>query len=346
MRTKVVLGTGSFGFVEEVSLNGAPCAGKKMHDILMQSQDQDKTSLTKKLVSECQLMSKIKHPNIVQFFGLYFFENSKYPMIIMEKLNSNLDAVLTGGKRIPLTLKSIFMQDIAKGLNYLHSQLPPIIHRDLTARNVLLTSSMEAKLADLGNSRIVNPHGILSTLSQIPGTLVYMPPEAMRPNPNYDTSLDMFSFGHLILFIILQEFPWNILPYTYHDPSNPGKLIARTEAERRREYINQCVFTVGSRNPIIKLVNHCLSDNPEARPTAKQMLDKLVESEHAEEEVYSGIRKQLKFHAAEVMGIRENQHESSCSIEQTVVLPLNEQTLQQIKVSELVKKVMLQGRTN
>lgn len=298
-KTGTTLGMGSFGCVEEVTMNGAPCAGKKMHDVLMQSQNLNKKFLVKKMVEECRLMSQLKHPNIVQFFGLYFFENSPFPMIVMEKLNSNLDSVLTGHRSMPIALKNMLMQDITRGLNYLHAQLPPIIHRDITARNVLLTSSMTAKLGDLGSARIIQAHGISSTLSQMPGTLVYMPPEAFQIKPNYDASLDIFSFGHLVLFIILQVFPAELLPHTYSDPKNPGGLLARTEIERRKKYVDQCIDLLGKKSPIVTLIQSCLNNDPQKRPSATQILKILLERESAEQQIYGDIRKKLD-HTVEV----------------------------------------------
>lgn len=324
-RTGVTLGMGSFGCVEEVSMNGAPCAGKKLHDMLLYSQVPNKVSLVKKLVEECRIMSELKHPNIVQFFGLCFFDNSDYPTIVMEKLDSSLDAMLTSHSSIPMVLKTMLMQDIAKGLNYLHTQVPPIIHRDITARNVLVTSSMMAKLGDLGSARIIRSHGISSTLSRTPGTLVYMPPEANHPTPQYDAALDMFSFGHLALFIILQVFPGNLLPYTYPDPSNPDRLIARTEVERRKNYVDQCVTKLGNKSPVIYILSRCLSDVPQKRPTAAQILDMLMERKGAEELVYGGFREKMKFdfHTA---GMKLNS--STDSNDQ-----LSQQMLRQVKVS-------------
>ena len=80
-----------------------------------------------------------------------------------------------------------------------HAHDPQIIHRDLTAKNVLLTSSLVAKITDLGNSRIVTlqPGQLARTLSRLPGTLAYMPPEALSSSARYGPSLDIFSFGHL-----------------------------------------------------------------------------------------------------------------------------------------------------
>ena len=77
-----------------------------------------------------------------------------------------------------------------------------------TAKNVLLTSSLVAKITDLGNSRIVNiqPGQLAQTLSRNPGTGVYMPPEALTAAARYGPSLDIFSFGHLGIFVLLQVY--------------------------------------------------------------------------------------------------------------------------------------------
>jgi serine/threonine protein kinase len=76
----------------------------------------------------------------------------------------------------------------------------------MTAKNVLLTTFLVAKITDLGNSRIVNiqPGQLAQTLSRNPGTLVYMPPEALTAAAQYGPSLDIFSFGHLGVFVGLQ----------------------------------------------------------------------------------------------------------------------------------------------
>ncbi len=103
---------------------------------------------------------------------------------------------------LPLSLKRSVLEDVASGLLYLHSMHPPVIHRDLTSKNVLLTSSLVAKITDMGNSRIVSQ--MVRTFSKYPGTLVYMPPEAQDDRHRYGPSLDIFSFGHLALYIITQ----------------------------------------------------------------------------------------------------------------------------------------------
>ena len=155
---------------------------------------------------ECHLMYDLRHPNITQFLGLCFLPSCQLPVLVMERLDGSLNDLLETIPNIPLVLKRSILEDIAKGLFYLHKHNPQIIHRDLTAKNVLLTASFTAKITDFGNSRIVNqqPGQVAQIVSQLPGTLVYMPPEALTAASRYGPSLDVFSFGHLALFTLNQ----------------------------------------------------------------------------------------------------------------------------------------------
>ena len=151
-------------------------------------------------------MSDLRHPNITLFLGVCFLPDCQLPVLLMERLDGSLDSVLETVPNIPLVLKRSLLEDIARGLLYLHKHSPQIVHRDLTAKNVLVTSSFVAKITDFGNSRIVNlqPDQLARTYSQLPGTLVYMPPEAFSASSRYGPSLDVFSFGHLALFTLTQ----------------------------------------------------------------------------------------------------------------------------------------------
>ena len=162
--------------------------------------------MIQKYLLECQLMSSLRHPNITQFLGLCFLPGTQVPLLVMELLDTSLDDLLEHMPNLPLSLKRSVLEDIARGLVYLHERNPPVIHRDLTSKNVLLTSSIVAKITDMGNSRIVDmrPGQMARTLSALPGTLVYMPPEARDDRHRYGPSLDIFSFGHLALFTITQ----------------------------------------------------------------------------------------------------------------------------------------------
>ncbi len=151
-------------------------------------------------------MASLRHPNIAQFFGVCLLEESGAPLLVMEQLERNVADFLESTPKIPHSIKLSILIDTCSGLSYLHSQLSPIIHRDLNSNNVLLNSSLSAKIADMGNSRIVNfsENQKIQDMTRVPGTLVYMPPEAFFVSSSYGTSLDIFSFGHLALYILTQ----------------------------------------------------------------------------------------------------------------------------------------------
>ena len=187
-------------------MNGLICAGKKIHETLLDANNIGVQEITRKYVEECRLLSNLRHPNITQFLGVCFVPNFQLPVLLMEKLEGSLDDLLETVPKIPLILKQSMLEDVARGLLYLHKHNPLIVHRDLTAKNVLLTASLVAKITDFGNSRIVNlqPGQVAHTLSRLPGTLAYMPPEALSSTARYGPSIDVFSFGHLALFTMTQ----------------------------------------------------------------------------------------------------------------------------------------------
>jgi len=164
-----------------------------------------------KFFRECQLMAGLHHRNITQFIGVWFPEGSSVPAIVMEKLEMSLDDLLVGVTDVLFSLKLSILADVCRGLHYLHTHYPPVLHRDLTARNVLLTGRLVAKITDLGNSRILgvvsksNSSGTVdASMTRAPGTLVYMAPEATSEACFYGPALDIFSFGHLALYTITQ----------------------------------------------------------------------------------------------------------------------------------------------
>jgi len=95
------------------------------------------------------------------------------PVLVMERMDSSLDELLEGAPGLPLALKRSLLVDVVHGLLYLHTHDPPIVHRDLTSRNVLLTSSLVAKISDLGNARLMQ--GQVARITHMPGCMVYMP---------------------------------------------------------------------------------------------------------------------------------------------------------------------------
>ena len=143
------------------------CAAKRLHETLIDVENEGADVMVRKYLQECQLMSSLHHPNITQFLGLCFLPGTQLPLLVMELLATSLHDHLEDEPNLPLSRKWSVLADIASGLLYLHERPSPVIHRDLTAKNVLLTSSLVAKITDMGNSRIIDmrPGQMARTLS-------------------------------------------------------------------------------------------------------------------------------------------------------------------------------------
>ena len=231
-------------------------------------------------VEECKLMSQLRHPHIVQFLGVAYLPGSPIPVLLMEKLQTSLDNLLETSPNIPLDVKVHLLTGTAQGVVYLHSHTPPIAHRDLTARNILIDSGLTAKIADLGVARMVNiqPGQLAATMTAGPGNNLYMPPEAVHEEgaTRYNTAIDIFSFGVVSLFTLTQTFPKDLKPANYFDHSTK-RLVARTEIERREIYVHQMKTCLGETHSLVQLTLDCLQYLPEDRPSARAVLRRLEE---------------------------------------------------------------------
>ena len=279
-----IVGGGAYGTVYEVVMNGTPCIAKTIHDILIGQRGNfpvgrdEVKSIREKFRRECSLLSKLKHPNIVQFLGVY--DDKGDDVLVMEYMPMDLAKCLDTWKEqnyiIPLPIKLSILQDVTNGLRHLHSLAPPIIHRDLTAANILLTSDMRAKIADLGVSKVFDLKEMLKVnhMTKAPGTPAYMPPEALVPEPKYDVKLDIFSFGVLTLYIANQEFP-DTDEMSLTEDAVRQKIVQIT---KRQHWIDK----MGEDHPLCPILVQCLQDLPEARPTTRKLWEVInsLGSEH------------------------------------------------------------------
>ena len=306
------IGSGSYGSVEEVAIPGAVCAAKKIHDFFQDPKQMPREGIDKaatEFVRECQLMSTLRHPHIVQFLGVCFLTGSPMPALVMEKLATSLHDILDPEPApatkpfIPVCLKRSILHDVARGLSFLHSHSPPIIHRDLSARNVLLNEGMVAKIADLGMARIV-PSLRVSTMTKAPGASIYMPPEALEDESRYDVTIDIFSIGVLAIFTLSQMFPKPQAP-TYVDDS--GRIIGRSELERCGNYMREVKGQFREGHPLVQMIQRCLKNRMRERPTIQQVMGWL---EEARAEVEDGEYDLNKLSLAQLLQSRNQENRS------------------------------------
>ena len=262
------LGHGSYATVLELEYMGLKCAGKKIHELLLRQGGASYT--VRRFEEECRLLSQVRHPNLVQFLGVHFQQGVSAPILIMEFLPINLTSCIDRYSLLPKEISYSILHDVALGLCYLHRQTPPIIHRDLSSNNVLLTPNMTAKISDLGVARILNLTPLqVSRMTETPGTPAYMPPEVMIANPEYDTSIDEFSYGILMIHMFSGRWPE---PQVGQTRIENEQLVPVTEAERREVFLQ----AIGNDHPLMDLILRCINNDPRRRAHASEIVERMT----------------------------------------------------------------------
>ena len=272
-RTGVDLGKGSYGKVFEVDYSGKLSAAKEIHSLLLELATGERAVKIKDdFLRECHLWSTLRHPNVVKFLGIYYpsSDESGLPIMLLEKMNDSVTSLIEKYDNIPLLVKLSILHDVSLGLRYLHDHNPVVIHQDLSPNNILLTSSLEAKITDLGVAKVMTTTGGTKILTNYPGTSVFMPPEALDDKPVYGPPLDVFSFGGVILYVTSRHWP-TPKSWSQIDPKT-NRRIFLSEVERRQQYIDMMSGGDGDLKP---LVMSCLNDVSKFRPTVTNISEKL-----------------------------------------------------------------------
>ena len=188
---------GSFGVIFEANWRGTKIAVKKLP-----------ASMTDKLKNEffqeATLMRSLRHPNILQYLGIS--QTGKEVCICMEFMpRGSLYRILhhANSSFSRSKIKAVCL-DTARGMNYLHQQKPPIIHRDLKTHNLLVDRHWQVKVCDFGLSRITSQNQTMTAC----GTPSWTAPEVLR-NERYTTKADIYGFGIVVweMFARADPFP-------------------------------------------------------------------------------------------------------------------------------------------
>jgi len=183
----------------------------------------------------------------------------------MEKMSYSLRQLVEKYSNLPLNVKLNILNEVCLGLRYLHTRNPPIVHRDLTPNNILLSSFLEAKISDLGVAKALQATAT-QTMTIAPGTTDFMPPESLADHPMYGLPLDMFSYGGVILFTVTEMWP-KPTSWVQFDPET-GNRSVHTEVQRRQQYLQKMT---GNATDLKPLVISCLDDNPKLRPSVTEV---------------------------------------------------------------------------
>jgi serine/threonine protein kinase len=225
---------------------------------------------------ELYIMSKIKAPNIVHFFGATL--EPKLCIVMELCVNGSLYNYLSKSKH-ELTWDNVlkWINETARGINTLHSWKPPIVHRDLKTFNLLLDENLNIKVCDFGLSRYMDQGDEISvdtTLQKLRGTYAYTAPEmyCLKNDvpKSYTPKSDVYSLG-----IIVWEIVTCIITGELQRPYGEFPDI---------KYDYQIIFNVAQKSlrPTIppmchkkmkQLIEHCWAQEPVNRPTAFEVID-------------------------------------------------------------------------
>ena len=236
-----ILGTGGWGYVKEATYRGRRVAAKYLHEAIVSPHNQELFAKEMKISARC------RHQNLVEFIGAI----PDYPaIIVIELMDCTLRFALANRRATPNHIHPISI-DVAQGLLYLHNVQPhPLIHRDVSASNVLLKAAGNgwiAKLSDLGSAQFVN---LAKTTA--PGCPLYSAPEVQQRDSAFQQTakIDVYSYGVLLIELLTREMP-------------TGSIEA-------------LVRSVQSRWPrFVPLIISCTATNPNQRPSMRQVIDYL-----------------------------------------------------------------------
>ena len=259
------LGSGAYGAVYHAHCDQLPCAAKVMHKALAAPGNQGLDIAFEKFKSEIEILSAIRHPNIVQYLTTTKEPGTGSPVLLMEMCDENLTSYLEKSEP-PYHEQLSICIDISLALAHLH--LNSLLHRDLTSNNILLSRGT-AKITDFGMSKLAE----FQPTTLCPGNPVYMPPEALNEPPSYTDKLDVFSFGVLMVQIMTQKFPdpskrFRVDPSLFSDQQ---VLVQVPEIERRKKHLD----LIEMPHPLKPVAKKCLADKQEWRPSSQELREQL-----------------------------------------------------------------------
>ena len=208
--TPIGRGGNSIVFKGIISETGEPVAIKVPHrDVIV-----DETVI-KRISQEANL--RFDHPNIIRIIDLFHDRGKNIYHLVSEyqeglTLDQYIKEAKSKNELLPFTFVRKVILDIALALEFLHSQSPIIIHRDVKSSNIIITKDGNAKLMDLGIAKIHDLNNIdITRPGAILGTYHFIPPEQIKPSQYGPITIqsDLYSLGITMYEALTKKFPYN-----------------------------------------------------------------------------------------------------------------------------------------
>ncbi|KAF3435016.1 hypothetical protein FNV43_RR22103 [Rhamnella rubrinervis] len=278
---KYCIGVGGTGSVYKAKLStGQIVAVKKLHQLQYAELEDQKA-----FVSEIQVLTKIRHRNIVKLHG--FCSHAQVSFLVYEYLErGSLAKILSDAEEaeeLDWTKRIDIVRGITNALYYMHhDSTPSIIHRDISSNNILLDTKYQAHISDFGTARLVKVDS--SNWTDLAGTYGYIAPE-FAYTMKVTEKCDVYSFGVVTLEIFMGHHPGELISSVSSSSSSPSSsssspLPSKTHATLLKNVLDN---RLPSPTPdladeivaIIKLAFTCIDANPQFRPTMRHVCQDL-----------------------------------------------------------------------
>ncbi|OIV98599.1 hypothetical protein TanjilG_23038 [Lupinus angustifolius] len=268
---KYLIGVGGCGSVYRAELPyGEVVAVKKLHSI-----PNEESYILKAFQSEIKTLTEIRHRNIVKLYG--FCSHSQHSFLVYDLVErGSIDKVLQNdahANEFHWKRRVNVVKGVANALSYMHHDCsPPIIHRDISSKNVLLDLEYKAHVSDFGTSKFLNPDS--SNLTSFAGTYGYIAPE-LAYTMEVNEKCDVYSFGVFALEVIFGKHPGEIISSTMLSSSfEVDNFSLNDNLDQRLPHpMNPIDKEIIS---ILRIATSCLRENPHSRPTMKYIVKELL----------------------------------------------------------------------
>ncbi|CAN6842294.1 unnamed protein product [Brassica oleracea] len=272
---KRVLGEGGFGVVYHGSLSDTePVAVKVLSESSVEGYKEFKAEFQK-----VELLLRVHHLNLVSLVG-YCDEGGHLALIYENMENGNLKqhlSVQSAGSTLKWASRLKIAVEAAQGLEYLHVACePPMVHRDVKSKNILLDDRFDAKLADFGLSRSFSVGAETQVATVVAGTSGYLDPAYYQRNRLNEKS-DVYSFGIILMEIITNRSVIERTREKTHIAEWLKVLISSGDIEKivdpnlGRDYDSNIAWK------ILELAISCVSHSSSDRPNKSKVVNVLKE---------------------------------------------------------------------
>ncbi|SNX83874.1 uncharacterized protein MEPE_02582 [Melanopsichium pennsylvanicum] len=227
--------------------------------------------LTEMDIKELSLLRDLRHENIVRFIGVSIPEDPRHvPCMIVSELCSNGDLFDYIRNTPTPSDTEVFriLLETARGLEYLHTRSPPIVHRDCKSTNVLITRRKTAKINDFGLARVKNTSR--SMMRSLVGTVNWQAVELWVPKPHYDEKVDVWSAAMTFWEALQWHQPEKKYPF---QGMNEHQIYQDVGQKKQRPYTGFIRRQFGGE--IVDLLDRMWDHNPKNRPSMTEVCDEL-----------------------------------------------------------------------